>query len=92
MEIDNLIEENTRIAVASKDNSFVKVKSLQIKDSKFGFAVFQKKKEFGSGRIEVEGLSMTGMETPYLIEQGSSLKVDGTLVKSEYKNIKKFLY
>jgi hypothetical protein len=92
MEIDHLEEKNTKIGVASKDNSMVKVKNLQIKDSKFGFAVFQKKKEFGPGKIEVENLKMIGIETPYLVEKGSSLIVDGSLVKSEYKNIKKILY
>ncbi len=92
LSINTLVGKNANILVASKDLSRVKIKKAKLENSKFGFAVFQKKSEFGAASIDVDQLEMADLELPFLIEKGSSLIVEGEQIKSKYKNIKKLLY
>jgi spore coat protein CotH len=90
--IDILKGENSRIAIASKDRSEVFVKNANVKNIDIGFTVFQKKTEFGPGSIEIESLEKTNLKTPYLVEQGSFLKIDNIPITPHIKNVGKLLY
>ncbi|RMG69009.1 MAG: hypothetical protein D6715_00735 [Calditrichaeota bacterium] len=83
---------NAEIAVASKDLSSLDIRRLTIRDSRVGFTGFQKKPEFGPGKIEARKVSLSNVEVPYLIETGSSLRVDGERIKPSRKNVKEILY
>ena len=90
--VGKLEGENSRIAVASKDYSEVIIKKAKLKNFQIGLVAFQKKSEFGPGAIEVQALEMDNIGTPYLVEEGSSVKVDGVSITSRVKNVGKFLY
>ncbi len=92
LSINTLVGKNANIVVASKDLSRVKIKEAKLENSKFGFAAFQKKSEFGAASIDVDQLEMADIELPFLIEKGSSLKIEGEPIQSKFKNIKKLLY
>jgi spore coat protein CotH len=90
--IDKLIGKNSRIAVASKDQSEVFINEAKIESSQIGFAVFQKKPEFGPASIKVNKLEKFSIKTPFIVEEGSHLLIEGISVLPRAKNIKKFLY
>jgi hypothetical protein len=90
--VDNFEGKNSRIAVASKDQSEVFIKKIELENIQVGFAVFQKKPEFGPGIIEVQTLQMDNLEIPYLVEKGSSLKVGGDQIPYQTENVAKILY
>mgnify|MGYP003996212949 FL=1 len=90
--VDNLEGEKLRVAVASKDYSEVIIKKAKLENVQIGFAVFQKKSEFGPGAIEVQTLEMDNVGTPYLVEEGSSLEIDGASTTSKVKNVGELLY
>jgi hypothetical protein len=54
------------IALASKDLSNVLADKLHIFDSQIGFAVYQKKPEFGGARIKASGTTMTNVKDRYV--------------------------
>ncbi len=83
---------NAEIAIASKDLSHLDIRQLSIRDCRVGFTGFQKKPEFGPGHIEARKVSLNNVEVPYLIETGSSLRVDGKQIKASRKNVKQILY
>lgn len=91
MNIDNVEISNSEIAVAGKDLSIVDAKNLKIVNTKLGFTAFQKKPEFGPSKITVQGISMTGIETKYLIESSSSLVVDNKKIETT-QNVKDRMY
>ena len=90
--INKLIARNSRIAVASKDQSEVVIEEAKVESSQIGFAVFQKKPEFGPASISVDKLKMSNLENPFIVEKGSHLLIDGVLALPRIKNVEKFLY
>jgi hypothetical protein len=44
-------------------------------------AVYQKKAEFGGGRIEAHSIDISGSDLPYIIELGSSIEIDGNALR-----------
>lgn len=71
--------DSSEIAVAGKDLSVVYLDGLEISNSKLGFTAFQKKPEFGSSDIEAKNVLLTQVETHHLIENRSSLLLNGEL-------------
>ena len=65
------------IGVAVKDMSNADFVDLEIKDTKIGVALFQKKPEFGPAKSNITQLRMVNLETEYIVESGSTLNVDG---------------
>ena len=86
------VGKNSRIAVASKDQSKVFIQNAKVENSQIGFASFRKKSEFGPGTIEVENLEMNNLETPFLVEKDSKLKINGVPITSWRRNVGKLLY
>ncbi|WP_422082730.1 hypothetical protein [Ulvibacterium sp.] len=67
------------IGLVSKDLSKVVLDSVNIDGTRLGFAVFQKKSEFGPGSIEVTNLTLLRKEQDYLVENNSRLILNDTL-------------
>jgi len=92
MNVAQIKIKKAKIAIASKDMSTTIVRNASIHNSKIAFAVFQKKSEFGPSSIIVNELNMEDIEIPYLIEDESSMIVNGNRIKSDRKNLKEILY
>jgi hypothetical protein len=80
------------IGMASKDSSWVGATNFSISEGPIGFAAFRKKSEFGPASIEVRGVTLEDVETPYLVEKESSVSVDGRQVPSTEEDLKGLLY
>ena len=78
---ENINIINTEIGIASKDLSYVNIENISIKDSKIGFTAFQKKPEFGPGKIIVNNLTLENLEESFLIENKSEMIVDNKIIK-----------
>jgi hypothetical protein len=83
---------NSEIGVASKDLSEINLSNLIINETNVGFAAFQKKSEFGPGKITVTNMTINNTETPYLIEKGSTMTVNGKNIKHTDKKVEEILY
>lgn len=91
MIVENVKISNSEIAIAGKDLSIINAKNLEIKNTKLAFTAFQKKPEFGPSNIFVNTVVMEGVETKYLIESTSSMKVDGEKIETT-QNVKDRMY
>jgi hypothetical protein len=83
---------NGWIGIASKDLSQVVVHNLNISDSEYGLAVYEKKSEFGPGSLEVNNLGMTTVTVPHLVEMQSSLVIDGQKIAADQENVYEQIY
>ena len=72
-----IIIKNGEIAFASKDNSFLEINNAILENNKLGFTAFQKKPEFGPGEIIADSIEIKNCELNYLIENNSSLILNG---------------
>ena len=89
----NKIEiRDARIALASKDMSTMTIQDVNISDSEIGFAVYQKKPEFGPAFLTVVNLKKASIATPHLVEEGSSLIIDGVAIEPNHTNVYELLY
>ena len=83
---------NAEIAVASKDLSELYAESINITNCRIGYTAFQKKSEYGGAIIRVSNNRMKNVELQYLLEENSSLIVDGISRDADRANVKDILY
>lgn len=67
--------ENSPIAVASKDLSVLFMRNITINNCRQGFVAFQKKPEFGPGKIIVESYTSENVDKLFNIGEGSFLQL-----------------
>jgi hypothetical protein len=83
---------NAEIAITSKDLSLVDLTDITISNTKLGFAIFQKKEEFGAGRAIIKNLLMNDLSQVYLVGATSSLKLNEEEVTDKRQNVADLLY
>ena len=90
--VDSITIKRTNIALASKDLSEIKIDNSNIFESKIGFAVFEKKSEFGSASILANNIIINSTDSLYMVEEGSFMMVDGKNIESDQEGLKKTIY
>ena len=83
---------NAEIGITSKDLSEVNLSEVEIRDSRLGFAIFQKKEEYGAAKAIVEGLEMTNVDFDHLVGFDSTLTLNGKNVINKRSEISDLLY
>lgn len=91
MKINNVTITNCEIGIAGKDLSRVEGKNLTIINNKLAFTAFKKKPEFGPSHITLSEVKLEGVETIYLVENKSSLIINGEKAET-IKNVKGKMY
>ena len=89
----NLLVENSNIGIASKDKSRFIIDNLKLMNNKIDLMAFQKKSEFGGGRIEINNYLIEEKKYPnYLLEMNSEIRINGETLTVNDKNIKSKFY
>jgi hypothetical protein len=89
---NNVTVKESGIAISSKDNSSFEFENLSINDNALGFALFQKKPEYGPTQGVIRNMTMSGEGKDYLVETGSSLSIDNNLMVGEIDDVKALMY
>ncbi len=79
---NRVIIKNSAIAVASKDQSTLKLSNSFLENNQLGFTAFKKKSEFGPANITADSLKLLNNKETSLIETGSSLLLNGKAVET----------
>jgi hypothetical protein len=82
----------SEIALTSKDKSEFIIDTAKLVDCGAGFAVYVKKPEFGPASIVAKNVEMGQCRTPYLIEENSSVTLDGNAVPAKHAKVESILY
>lgn len=90
--IDQMLLENCNIAIASKDQSVVNVKNINILSSDIGLTSYQKKSEFGPSEIVATLIDMNNVTIPYFIEINSRLLIDNKEIIGTHQDVYGKLY
>lgn len=75
--------KNSVIGIASKDVSDVEITNIELENVKQGFAVFQKKPEFGPATIKVEKHTAIEVEDLHVVQAGSKLILGERVIKGK---------
>lgn len=83
---------NSNIAVASKDLSTVNLTDSRVEGCQYGLAVYQKKPEFGPGRLRATRVDIVGTQTAHAVEAGATLNVDSRTIAPNIKAARQLFY
>lgn len=92
IEGNEIVIEQAEICITSKDNSNVTLSNVVLKNSKLGLTAFQKKSEYGPGKIKIDNYNFVNLELDHAIEVKSSLKLNGQLLQGTITDVKVLLY
>ena len=90
--MNNCTISNSKIGIASKDNSYIDAKNCEIKNCVYGLVAFQKKPEYGAAKIITSNLKWNNIINIYLIEEKSFIKLNGRNKQGTEKNVAKLFY
>jgi len=90
--VDHADIERASIGVASKDLSDVRVDNSKIRDCNYGLVLLQKKPEYGPAIMTLQNTQITNPKTPMLIEKGSTVMVDGKVIKGKKEKLADIFY
>lgn len=88
----NLEVKDAEIAITSKDLSTIDLKDVFIYSSRLGLTAFEKKSEYGGGKINITNLKIDKTKEAYLLEPGSSITVNSVDYKFNVKEVFSLLY
>ncbi len=89
---ERILVMDSRIGMAAKDLSEGVFTDVDITRCEYGLAVFQKKPEYGPGRLELKDVSLEDVKEKYLIEKGSRLIIDDEDRSYTHESVKELLY
>ncbi len=92
LQVSDCTINGTKIAIAAKDNSKLIVENCKIENSIYGLAAFQKKPEYGAGFIKCNNLTANNINTLILLEENSTLILNGDTIKGKEKEVAKRFY
>ena len=81
--IKNATVRNSVIGFAAKDLTVVTVENVTLIGNETAIAGYQKKPEYGPSKIIVKKSKLEGNKTPYLLQTGSELHIDGKVIKGK---------
>jgi hypothetical protein len=83
--------EGGNVAVTSADLSVIAGANVSITDFQVGIAAYARKSESRRAEVTMRGLTVSRVDTEYLIEHGSSVVIDGNAVQDKKANIASLL-
>ena len=84
--------KDSKIGIACKDQSTIRVFGLNIKNCRYDLTAYQKKSEFGPAELDIYNYNSEFTSHGVVIEKTSSLRIDGIYKKGNFSNLKKILY
>ena len=92
MTLDSIKIDGASLAVVAKDLSKVIISNSEILNSEVVYCAFQKKQEFGPSIIVANNVTFTVFKEVNLIEEKSTLKIDGEKIHDYRDDVRKYLY
>jgi len=92
IEAKDISISRSEIAIAAKDFSDISIKELALTDCRVGFALYQKKPEYGPALIDAEQVTSENILEPYLVEKGSILNIDLQKISGQREKVEDMLY
>jgi len=90
--LDSIKIDGASLAVVAKDLSKVIISNSEIVNSEVVYCAFQKKQEFGPSIIVANNVTFTVFKEENLIEEKSTLRIDGEKIHDYRDDVRKYLY
>ena len=90
--IENTKITRSAIGVNTKDLSTTDIEGLEIENTRLAFTAFQKKGEYGAGKIVANNVRTKGVDEMFLIEVNSSMVYNGKEITEKILGVKDKMY
>jgi hypothetical protein len=90
--INNNLDIKNKIGIAVKDSSHLDLKNAEISNCIYGFAIYQKKSEFGPAFATAEEVNFFNVTNSYIIEKNSEFLLNGRIILGGNKKVYEKLY
>jgi len=90
--VRNAFISGANIGLASKDLSSLEVRDSKIDSCNYGVVLLQKKPEYGPATMNLQKVDINNCKTKFLIEKGSKVIFNHTVIKGDKKNVDKMFY
>ena len=84
--------QESGIAISAKDSSSFVFDTVKLLHNNVAFALFNKKSEFSGASGTINNATLLNNKVKYLVERGSEIRINDSLIKGEIKNVKKLMY
>jgi hypothetical protein len=88
----NINIKYSEISIASKDKTAFHLSDVKLDSCGVGFTAYVKKPEFGAGAIIARNVKISNCRVPFLIENRSSMTLDGKVIPPARDNVESILY
>ena len=82
IKVKNYKIKNSNIGLASKDLSKLIGKNIFFENLETGFALYQKKSEFGPAEGIINDLNILNVKNPFLVQKNSKLMIDNNKIQT----------
>jgi hypothetical protein len=89
--IEDISIFNSKIGLASKDNSNLEANNVRISNTRYGVVSYMKKNEYGPSKININDILISNSEEKYLVEKGSSITINNRDIPTVDFNFKNFM-
>ena len=86
--IANLVGNNSKIAIASKDGSVTNLNNININNTEIGLAAYQKKSEYNGSSIIAKNIIITNSELNFLVDDFSKIILNDKIIRNDNADIK----
>ena len=83
---------NGFIGIGSKDKSKTFIQEINLSNLNYGLAIYEKKSEYGPAIMISESTMFNSVDKNYILDRGSSLTLDGTIILGKEENLYETLY
>ena len=90
IKLNNIVIEDSNLAFASKDLSKLIISNGSLSRNKIVAAAYNKKTEYGPGKMELFDTKLNNNNKSYLVEKNSSIQVDGEEIPISEINFNKY--
>ena len=90
--VRNTFISGANIGLASKDLSSLDVTNSKVDSCNYGAVLLQKKPEYGPATMNLQKVDITNCKTKFLIEKGSKVIFNHTIIKGDKKKVAKMFY
>jgi hypothetical protein len=88
----NIDVKYAEISIASKDKTEFEISHVKLDSCGVGFTAYLKKPEFGSAKLVVKNAEISNCRAPFLIENNSSMTLDGKVIPPSRDKVESILY
>jgi len=90
--VENTKIQDSEIGINTKDLSITKATGVEIKNTRLAFTAFQKKDEFGAGKIIADNIKVQNVDQLHLIEVNSFMTLNGQEIDQKISGVKDKMY